>query len=248
MIGSEAQRPPASNTTEGRPDEDYLTPVEYGDNLFSNAASTNKRNKADTSLLFGDEMDGEIRVLWRNLDRAPDSPFFISRSYDDASPTLLFPYLLSTSKALMKTTWRISSDVSIQVFKCSKALWTAWIILSPTLFDDHRSLLKPVGPCRPCRGGPLSANVCCDIVSIFLSKEAYCYSRDTPEMVRPQTITSEADGSDGLDAAKICSGRRILRVVIYATSRDSGCSKTIRKNICCHCNDARCPPVEMAVQ
>ncbi|KAK0217347.1 hypothetical protein EDD85DRAFT_962002 [Armillaria nabsnona] len=76
LIGSEAQRPPTSNTTEGRQDEDYLTPVEYGNNLFSNAASTNKRNKADTSSLFGDEMDGEIIVLWCNLDRALYSPFF----------------------------------------------------------------------------------------------------------------------------------------------------------------------------
>ncbi|PBK66659.1 hypothetical protein ARMSODRAFT_1005795 [Armillaria solidipes] len=45
-------RNPTSNTTEGRQDDDYLTPVEYGDDLFSNTASTNRKNKADTSLLL----------------------------------------------------------------------------------------------------------------------------------------------------------------------------------------------------
>ncbi|KAK0440163.1 hypothetical protein EV421DRAFT_1737541 [Armillaria borealis] len=43
---------PTSNTTEGRQDDDYLTPVEYGDDPFSNTASTNRKNKADTSLLL----------------------------------------------------------------------------------------------------------------------------------------------------------------------------------------------------
>ncbi|KAK0443813.1 hypothetical protein EV421DRAFT_1735538 [Armillaria borealis] len=41
-----------SNTTSGRQDDDHLTPVEYDDDLFNNTASTNRKNKADTSLLL----------------------------------------------------------------------------------------------------------------------------------------------------------------------------------------------------
>ncbi|KAK0452337.1 hypothetical protein EV421DRAFT_1967490 [Armillaria borealis] len=63
--------PATPNTTEGRQDEDYLTPAGYGDDVFSNAASTNRRNKADTSLLFGDEMDGELSPDQSPMSRSP---------------------------------------------------------------------------------------------------------------------------------------------------------------------------------
>ncbi|KAK0192709.1 hypothetical protein F5146DRAFT_1041154 [Armillaria mellea] len=63
--------PATPNATEGRQDEDYLTPAGYGDDVFSNAASTNRRNKADTSLLFGDEMDGELSPDQSPMSRSP---------------------------------------------------------------------------------------------------------------------------------------------------------------------------------
>ncbi|KAG7448461.1 uncharacterized protein BT62DRAFT_945930 [Guyanagaster necrorhizus] len=65
--------PATPNTTEGLQDEEYLTPAGYGDDVFSNAGSTNRRIKADTSLLFGDETDGELSPDQSPMSR---SPFF----------------------------------------------------------------------------------------------------------------------------------------------------------------------------